>query len=167
MFFCINLLFNGGGDINILIPQVEGYIICFQHSFIAPNTITTVVSGNSFKDILLYILQNPLRFLELALLRLFAFFNLTRPYYSFLHNLYLAAIMLAFYFSAISSMFRFSLFKTNNSKNFFLMLFLAFVASVMLQCDDFNSRFIMPFFPIIILLAVNFWNNILKKKKLN
>ena len=35
--FSINFLYKGGGDMNILFPETEGYIICFQNSIISQN----------------------------------------------------------------------------------------------------------------------------------
>jgi len=159
VLFAINYLYQqGGGDMNILFPQVQGYVICFQYSSISPNAAGIMVSDNPVKDLIVYIIQNPLRFLQLAGLRFLSFFNLCRPYYSFTHNIYLAINMLALYFPAIISLLRFSLFRSKSIKHLILVLFVLFIAGVMLQCDDFNSRFIMPLFPPIILFAMNFYS---------
>ncbi|HWB28361.1 MAG TPA: hypothetical protein VG738_22970 [Chitinophagaceae bacterium] len=150
----INYLYSGGADMDILMPQRNGFIVCYGDSL--PHTgIKTIDTGSPLNGLLYFIFHNPLYFSRLAFYRLLSFFTLTRSYYSPLHNLYLGCCMFFLYVPAVISVIISPLKKQNIFGYLFLPLLLLFCIGVMLQCDDFNSRFCMPLFPFIILLAVD------------
>jgi hypothetical protein len=150
----VNFLYQGGADMDIVMPQKQGFIICYGCS-ITQAGLQTITTGNPLNNLVYFIVHNPGYFLQLAFYRLLYFFTLYRPYYSLLHNAYLIACMVFLYGFAVISAFSTKLIKTVPFKHIFLPLLVIFCVGVMLQCDDFNSRFVMPLFPWIILLAAN------------
>jgi len=154
VYFLVNFLYTGGGDMDILIPQKEGFIVCYGYAMPQPG-LQVITTGNPLNNLGYFILHNPLYFVKLAFFRLVSFFTLSRAYYSALHNLYLVANMALLYGFSLLSVIKSALVKTPAFKNILLPLLFIFCAGVMLQCDDYNSRFSMPLFPWLMLLATN------------
>ena len=94
--FLINYAFKGGGDMDAMKPFKEEHIICFLANP-NPQKIDVIETNKPIYDIAYYIYHNPLHFGKLIGKRLFSFFNLTRPYYSNYHNIYLIVIMFPTY----------------------------------------------------------------------
>ena len=76
----------------------------------------------------------------------------TRPYYSTFHNWLLRVYFYPLYFFAIVGIV--SLKKHNRYFAVYTVgVLLTFTFSVMVTCDDWNNRFLMPIIPLVILLA--------------
>lgn len=138
----------GKGEFDFIKPLVEEHIICG----IPEQVATTAASGDSLGVLLTYISQHFIDFIQLAFLRLISFFGLIRSYYSPMHNLLLIA---GFYPVYILSTFGIR-YMYRNARGFFIfsvILVATFACSVMLTCDDWHNRFIMPVMPIIFIYA--------------
>lgn len=159
----VNFLYHSNADMDILMPQIHGSVICFGPAVYTNPKLRVTNTGTPVSDLAWFILHNPWYFLKLATARLGSFFNLYRPEYSIVHNAYLILCMLVLYGLAIFSVIRSVLIKTAPFKYIFIPLLVIFCIGVMLQCDDFNSRFSMPLFPWIILLAAGGLLTLFKK----
>ena len=72
-----------------------------------------------------------------------------------MHNMYVVICMVVLYGGLVLSVIKSKLIKHPAFAYIFLPLLLILCMGVMLQCDDYNSRFSMPLFPWIILLATD------------
>lgn len=164
LYATFNYLYTAGNDMDILKPVKDGNIICFLPTQYADASLNLQQTNNPLNDLGYYILNNPLHFIKLAALRTVSFFNLYRNDYSLLHNIYLIIVMLLIYTGILLGLiYKASVFKHNIIRYLFLPLLLFFILGVMLQCDDYNSRFSMALFPMFILFAVNGWYVLLKR----
>ncbi len=151
----VNFLYHSNADMDILLPQLKGSIICYGPPAYDPPNLAVINTGNPVSDLAWFIIHNPGYFLKLAVRRLASFFNLYRADYSPIHNAYLIGCMLALYGLVIFAIARCAAIKTAPFQFIFIPLLVILCIGVMLQCDDYNSRFSMPLFPWIILLATN------------
>lgn len=149
--FFVNYLYRtGGGDLDVMKPYIEGHIICFMPSPQPHTPLQLTHTGQPIGDLWYYILHNPAHFLKLFALRLWAFVNLARPYYSTLHNLALYLTMLPIYLFAIIG---FAQRIKVVGRLYLIALLLVYAVAIALQCDDYHSRFIMVLFPYILFFA--------------
>jgi 4-amino-4-deoxy-L-arabinose transferase-like glycosyltransferase len=152
-FFLLNNMFKGGADFDIIKPYAEEHIICFVPSASKTADIDIVNTSQPLNDLYYYITHNPGHFFKLWLKKIYSFFNLTRNYYSGVHNLYLLVMMIPIYFLSIPGLIKLK--KTNRDYFIFILSFLLFYpAAICMQCDDWHSRFTMGIMPVLILLAV-------------
>lgn len=149
--FFVNYLYRtGGGDLDVMKPYIEEHIICFLPAPQPDGHLQLAQTGQPIGDLWYYILHNPAHFLRLFALRLWAFVNLARPYYSTLHNMALYLTMLPIYFFAILGLAK----KIMPGSRFYMgALILVYAVAIALQCDDYHSRFIMVLFPYILFFA--------------
>ena len=161
VYAALNYLYNGGTDMDILKPQKDGNIICLLPSGLMNRDLKIKATDKPLNDLVFYIFHNPSHFFQLALLRLLSFFNLFRNSYSALHNIYLVINMCLLYAFSIGSILKSSLLKQKLYRYVFIPLLTIFCLGVMLQCDDYNSRFTMPLFPLIIIMAIDGMNVLL------
>ncbi len=156
LYAALNFLYFKGADMDILLPNVQGMVICFLGQAVTtPHLTIPTGSHNPINSLALFIYYNPVYFSKLAFLRLVSFFNLTRQEYSFSHNLYFSCCMVFLYSSTIVSCW-FS--KTNAIKPLrytFIPILLILAAGVMLQCNEYNNRFSLTLFPWFILFAAD------------
>ena len=140
---------NSSADFNFIKPFVQQNVICdVPYKAISKQTnYDDTVSG-----VLLYIKQNPFDFLKLCTLRFIAFWSLTRSFYSEAHNWMLRLFFYPLYFFALIKLRRQIKFNCYFIV-YCLSVLIVFTISVMLTCDEWSNRFIMPVLPIIILLA--------------
>ncbi len=155
VYFLVNFLYHSSADMDILMPQLQGSVICFGPQEYTNSNLQIIHSGNPANDLGYFVIHNTVYFSKLAFSRALSFFNLYRSYYSPLHNAYLILSMIFLYGFAFRSFTKSPLGRIPAFKYIFLPLVFIFCAGVMLQCDDFNSRFSMPLFPWIILLAID------------
>jgi hypothetical protein len=149
LLLLVDAAMKGKGEFDFIKPFVEEHIICG-----VPERIATAAAGNgdSLRVLLMYIGQHFFDFIQLAFLRLISFFGLYRSYYSPMHNLLLIA---GFYPIYILSTFSIR-YMYRNASAFFIfsvVLVITFALSVMLTCDDWHNRFIMPVMPVIFIYA--------------
>jgi hypothetical protein len=91
-------------------------------------------------------------FLRLATKRLVAFWGVQRPYYSDLHNFYVAAYFYTLYVLIVASLKNWL--TSYMPEMVFLVLYVALVSlTVMLSCDEWHNRFLYSILPLLLLLA--------------
>lgn len=149
LLLLVDAAMKGKGEFDFIKPFVEEHIVCG-----VPERVATAVAGNgdSLRVLLVYISQHFFDFIQLAFQRLVSFFGLYRSYYSPMHNLLLIA---GFYPIYILSTFSIR-YLYRSARAFFIfsvVLVATFAFSVMLTCDDWHNRFIMPVMPIIFIYA--------------
>jgi Dolichyl-phosphate-mannose-protein mannosyltransferase len=162
----LNYAMKGEGEFDFLKPFIEEHIICGVPT--AQNTALVLpANGNSLEGLLFYVFSNPGQFLQLAGRKMIAFFSMTRSYYSPAHNFYLAVFFYPLYLLSILGVVY--LRKVHKAYNFYWISMVAiFTLSVLLTCDDWLNRFIMPILPFIILAAaagVQYLNILYKTNK--
>lgn len=156
LYVALNFLYFKGADMDILLPNVQGMVICFLGQAVTTPQLT-IPTGihNPINSLVLFIYYNPVYFSKLAFLRLISFFNLTRQEYSVSHNAYFGCCMVFLYVSTFIS-YWFS--KTTAIKSLrvtFLPILFILAAGVMLQCNEYNNRFSLTLFPWFILFAAD------------
>jgi hypothetical protein len=151
-FVLINFAFNGGEDMDAMKPFKEEHVICFMPS---PKPVTLELSqtGSPVADIFYYIGHNPAHFAGLMFRRLASFFWLPKPYFSSLHNLYLAMVIVPVYLSALLALWKKTL--AHPIVKFTILLLLIYSVGMTFQCNDYHNRFIMPLFGLILMLAAS------------
>lgn len=133
-------------------PFAEKHVICNIPDPAVKTLISPTTAGQTFQEVGQYIYQNPGSSLELMGKRFISFWNMQRPYYSRAHNVFLGVFYSLLYFFAVTGLF--VLHKKN--KLFFAYvtaMMIIFSLSVMLTCDDWNSRFFVPLVPFVITCA--------------
>lgn len=149
LLLLVDAAMKGKGEFDFIKPFVEEHIVCGVPERVAT---TAAAHGDSLRVLLIYISEHFIDFIQLAFQRLISFFGLIRPYYSAMHNLLLIA---GFYPIYILSTFGIR-YMYRSAKPFFIfsvVLVATFAFSVMLTCDDWHNRFIMPVMPIIFIYA--------------
>ena len=153
----------GKGEFDFIKPFIEEHVICGLPREVGYGRDNY---GNSLGALLSYILQHFGDFIKLGVLRLIAFFGMVRTYYSTAHN---ALLIAGFYPVYVLSGFGVGFIKKRAKPFhvFALSLIATFAASVILTCDDWHSRFIMPVMPLIFIYAgagaVRLYNRFFKK----
>lgn len=152
MYLFMNRIFTGGEDMDALKPFVEEHIICFVPQKPEGALLDIQHTSSPVNDLLYYVIHNPLHFLRLLFLRLYSFFNLTRPFYSLAHNLYLLLYMIPLYCLAIWGMIRVR--RTHRPFIWFAwLLLILYPLGATFQCDDWHSRFTMIVIPLFVYFA--------------
>jgi hypothetical protein len=150
-FICLlSFEMKSASSFNFIKPFIEQNVICDIPYKPVDRSINSY--SNDFRGVWLYIQQNPFDFLRLCFLRFIAFWGLTRSYYSEVHNWILRLFFYPMYFFALTSLKQ-QIKLNHNFMLYCLSIIIVFTISVMLTCDEWSSRFIMPIMPIIILLA--------------
>ncbi len=150
-FICLlNFEMKSASSFNFIKPFIEQNVICDIPYKPVDRSINYY--SNDFSGVWLYIQQNPIDFLRLCFLRFIAFWGLTRSYYSEVHNWILRLFFYPMYFFAFTRLKQ-QIKLNHNFMLYCLSIIIVFTISVMLTCDEWSSRFIMPIIPIIILLA--------------
>lgn len=166
VIFVVNLILGNISDWQVLKPAEYHYIICD-----IPTGITllpdTIKSQPPLSQLFLYIKSYPAQFLSLALKRLNAFFFLTRPYYSPLHNVYLVFFCATLYIPIFFYLCLIITKKFNNIKGIYisLLIILFFSLAICLQCDDYHNRFHHALIPVFLFLGSFKFLDMLNLKK--
>ena len=146
-----NTAMQGKGEFDFMKPFIEEHIICG-----VPTRLNTQIdlpeNGNSLGGLVYYITHNTAPFLSLCGRKFYAFWSMTRNHYSLSHNLFLIFFLYPVYLFSVSSI-RFWLHKQKEFYYFSLLLAGIFLVSVLLTCDDWLNRFIMPLIPVLFLLG--------------
>ncbi len=148
--FLFNYEMNSAASYNFIKPFLEHNVICdvpLSNSINQPN-----VYGTGTNAVLLYIKNNPSEFLQLCCLRFISFWGFVRPFYTGAHNWMLRLFFYPLYVFAVIGLIK--QWKTKRALMIFcLSVIIIFTISVMLTCDEWSNRFMMPVIPIIIFLA--------------
>jgi len=139
----------GKGEFNFLKPFVQEHIICGMPT----NNIAFIENDkadNALPALWQFISNHTTTFLKLIGKRLIAFWGLYRTYFSWKHNLMLAFFFYPVYFlfvAGLKSQF------ANSRMVFYTSLLTIFIfsVSIVITCDDWHNRFIMPLVPILLL----------------
>lgn len=144
-------------------PFVEEHIICFVPQKPEGASLNLQHTSSPVNDLMYYVIHNPLHFLRLLLLRLYSFFNLTRPFYSLSHNLYLLLYMIPLYFFGIWGMIR--AWRIHRPFIWYAgLLLILYPLGATFQCDDWHSRFTMIVIPLFVYFAANALSTIWPRK---
>ncbi|RZK11077.1 MAG: hypothetical protein EOO46_08095 [Flavobacterium sp.] len=166
MFLSIQAVFQGGEDMDAMKPFVEEHIVCFVPKKPEGAMLDLKYYNNGIRDILYYIIHNPLHFSKLMIERLYSFFKFTRPWYSANHNLFLLFFILPIYGFFIWGIIPFFK-KTRNLAIYIIGLLVLYPLATTFQCDDWHSRFTFPIIPpIIVVAAFGFHRFVIKMKNL-
>jgi hypothetical protein len=159
--FLLNYEMNSAVSYNFIKPFLEHNVICDVPLSTSINQQN--IYGTGINAVMLYIKNNPSDFLHLCALRFISFWSLTRPFYTDVHNWMLRIFFYPLYVFAIIG-----LIKQWKIKPVLLVFCLSVIAiftlSVMLTCDEWSSRFIMPVIPIIIFLAASAIADVFNKR---
>jgi hypothetical protein len=143
---------NSASSYNFIKPFLEHYVICDVPY--PGSTAQANIYGSGIKAVLSYAQDYTREFLHLCFLRFISFWSLARPFYSGLHNWMLRIFFYPLYLFAVISIIK--QWKTKPALLIFCLAALGvFTASVMLTCDEWSSRFIMPVIPVMIFLAAH------------
>ncbi|HYK46989.1 MAG TPA: glycosyltransferase family 39 protein [Parafilimonas sp.] len=145
----LNSAAKAGSGFDFVKPIIENSVLCYIST--QPQT-GTALNGNAVGAIIHHFQSDPINFFKLSALKFFSFWGLTRPYYSTLHNWLLRIYFYPIYFFAFVGIL--SLKKHNRYFAVYsTAMLLIFTLTVMITCDDWNNRFLMPIIPLVILLA--------------
>jgi len=151
LLWITNMAMKGEGEFDFIKPFVEEHVICgYSSSGISYQPASN--NSNSLQGLVSYILQHFSQFAALASKRAVAFFGLIRPYFSMRHNLFLAVYfypIYLFFLLGIPIVYR----KSPSFVYYSLALMATFLLSVLVTCDDWHNRFIMPVVPLIMVYA--------------
>lgn len=152
MWFVLNSIFHGGEDMDAMKPFVEEHIVCFVPRNPAGAKLDLRYYDNGLRDIFYYIAHNPVHFVRLMIQRLWSFFSVVRPWYSTVHNVFLAAFLIPVY-TLFATGLIVAVRKWKRQYWYFAGLLVCYPLAVTFQCDDWHARFTMPMLPIIFSFA--------------
>src|SRR5438105_5049010 len=93
-----------GGELDLMLPFREECIICGDNMVGEITDLNTADNHNSVYGMLYYVTHNFGQFTRLAIMKTFAFFGLSRGYYSKGHNFYLVTFFYTIYGLVILSL---------------------------------------------------------------
>ncbi|HRH47424.1 MAG TPA: hypothetical protein PLP23_01660 [Panacibacter sp.] len=166
VFFLIlvNYAMRSGGEFDFMKPFRDENILCYLATQTTSSNATIPPDGNSLQGLLHYVLNNPATFTKLAVLKFQSYWGLTRSYYSSTHNALLICFFYPLYFFAAFGVIK--LWQTTTVFVLYsLLIFFFFTLSVLVTCDDWSNRFIMPVLPFVILLGAYGISVVVKKLK--
>lgn len=150
----LNYAMESGTSYDFIKPLVQNYVICdvpLNEQVSVQSSSLQNVEGN-LPALVNYIIQNPGSFFKMAGLKFLSFWGMTRPYYSYWHNLAFMCFFYPLFFLGFIGAFK--LRKINGPFILFSVgSIIIFTLSVMFTCDDWNNRFIMPILPFVIIFA--------------
>ena len=147
---------------NFIIPFTHNYVQCYVFDkTLQEYSLNITNDGNPVYIFFYYLLHNPLHFLHAAWLKTIAYFSITRSYYSGLHNMFIRAFYYPIYLSGILAIW------TNRKQLplwivYSMISIIFFTISIILTCEDWSSRFIIPITPFIILLGIKGIDSMMK-----
>ncbi len=153
-FYTINTIFSTIKDWSITQAFEQESVICdlptTTPSFTKLNLAT---SGNPVYHLYYYLTHNFSHFLHFASLKLQYFFLMTRPFYSKAHNYFLLIDTITVYLLMIGSFFIKKI-KFDKGLSIFLITSIAlYTLTIIIQCDDYQNRFILSIYPFFVILA--------------
>ena len=152
LLFITNIIFTSTANVPITLSAREGCVVCG----IIPSTSPALDlsnTGTPVQQLYYYISHNFSLFISLAMARLEAFFFMTRPWYSNLHNIFLLLFIVPLYILSLAGLAG-KKEKTYKPIFYFMLISIAtFAAVIMMQCDDYHNRFILGLFPFFLIMA--------------
>lgn len=151
-YLLLDAILNSGGELNFLLPYVEEHVICGVPLAQQPHIINAPENANSVKGLWFIVSKNRELFLRLAGKRLVAFWGVQRPYYSFLHNAFVAVYFYSLYILILFGLRR--MLKAHRAESTFCLSYIFLVMlTVMLSCDEWHNRFLYSLLPLLLLMA--------------
>ncbi len=115
-----------------------------------PTDLFVPPEGQPLVRLVQFIFLNPFFFAKLFFAKLFLFGLHVKPFYSTLHNIWIAATLYPSYFLAVKGIKSIS----EKTIRIFLLIFIALnVLSIAFTTEDWDGRFLMPLLPVIFVLA--------------
>lgn len=142
----------GGSSFDFIKPLIEHNVLCYIPDDATTGHVEFYHGPQGITGIMDYIITHPLDFLILGGKKLLSFWGVVRPHFSAMHNAVLMAYFYPIYLLALAGCW----FARNRCRQLLLFTtgsWLVFSFSVVVTCDDWTSRFIMPIVPLIILMA--------------
>jgi hypothetical protein len=152
-YFLINTVFLSVKDWRITQAFEEESIICDLPAAGPYQKLNLAATGSPVYKLWYYCTHNFSHFLQFAGTKIQYFFLMTRNYYSTAHNYFLLLNAIPVYLLGACSFF---IKKKYFSKAFFVFLvstICMYVLTIIFQCDDYQSRFILPVYPLFVLPA--------------
>jgi hypothetical protein len=151
-YFLLNYSLGSGGELNFLLPYEQEHIICGVSTVNISHQIDIPGEKNSIGGLVYLITNHWDLFSRLAVRRLISFVKLTRPFYSQLHNLFLAVYFYSLYFLIIAGIRKMT---KNFLAEFVFMWLIIFLTTftVILSCDEWHNRFMLAILPFILFLS--------------
>jgi hypothetical protein len=146
--FVVNKMMQGGGELDFWLPFEEKHILCGVPTGNLPVEKQNYQGIGIFFDVFQ---QQPKAMFQLMLQRAASFWSTTRDFYSADHNI---LHMLWFYPLFLGSLISLRFVRKNILVQIVLMSAILFTFSVMLTCDDWMNRFILPLIPLLIVTTV-------------
>jgi hypothetical protein len=152
-YYLVNIAFSSVKDWTITQGFEQESIICDMPAAPPYQTLDLDKSGTPVYQLWYYVSHNFSHFLHFAGVKAKYFFLMTRPYYSNGHNYFLLLNVIPVYLLVVSGFFIRGL-KFNKSISIFLLSsILIYALSIIFQCDDYHSRFVMAIYPFFVILA--------------
>ncbi len=153
-YFVVNAIFSSISDWTITQAFEEESIICALRSTNPSNTkLDLATSGSPIYQLVYYLKNNFSHFLRFAAIKLQYFFLMTRPYYSKSHNYFLLLNIIPIYLLTIAGLFIKQVTSTNRVRVFFISNILIYTVVIILQCDDYQNRFILSLYPFFVVFS--------------
>lgn len=160
VLFIVNYVMGTGGGIDIILPLREGHVICDLPTFQNKN-IKTDPEDNSIAGLINYIYANFPHFLNMAYLKTKAFFGLTRPFYSTMHNLFMSFFFYPLYLLIVGAIIKFRK-SLPLAFIYIYSLVIFFWLIVVFSCDEWHNRFFLTLVPFLLTSALYYFK---KKNK--
>jgi hypothetical protein len=150
MYSFLNRAFAGSVDWNAMVSNINGNIICDMPDSRFITHLDLAQKGDPVYQLFYYVIHNPRHYFILSARRLYAFFNLTREYYSTAHNILLVISMTFIYGLFLAGVGEFIRKAVLPFKVFVISAIFFYAFAITLQCDDYHSRFIMALMPLFL-----------------
>lgn len=153
-YYTINTIFSTIKDWTITQAFEQESVICDLPTTTPSFTkLDLATSGNPVYHLCYYLTHNFSHFLHFASIKLQYFFLMTRPFYSRVHNYFLLLNTIPVYLLMIGSFFIKKI-KFNKGAAIFLISSIAlYTLTIIIQCDDYQNRFILSIYPFFVILA--------------
>lgn len=125
-----------------------------------PSGLTNPSSPYPLLRVFLFIVQNPVYWTKLFVIKIYYLLFHTRPFWSFAHNLFSLAILVPSYL-----LFFKGLRADKNILIFTISFLLVHILSVGFTTDDWDGRFLMPMLPVIFIFTGNGFTSLIKWKQ--
>lgn len=161
--FILNWMMKSGKGVDVLLPFVQEHIIC-DIPTVNTRYIPNPENSPGLTDLIQYIAWHPFQFIQLGAWRTLAFFGVIRPYYSLLHNIYIALYFFAIYAAIVLGMIK-RRFKIDGNNLYYLIVCGIFWLFVVFSCDEWHSRFFLTLTPFLILMGLHSLRELLEKNQ--
>lgn len=153
-YYTVNTIFSTIKDWTITQAFEQESIICDLPTTSPSFTkLDLAASGNPVYHLCYYLRHNFSHFLHFAGIKLQYFFLMTRPFYSKAHNYFLLLNTIPLYFLVMGSFFIKKI-KFDKGTTIFLISSIAlYTLTIIIQCDDYQNRFILSIYPFFVILA--------------